>query len=233
MNVLIVDTETTGLDPTKDQLVEVACVLWSVEHKTEVACWSTLIADPGIKNEGAFRANRIPAGSWMQGMPMHAALEWFRIYEQWSEIIVAHNAEFDRSFLAAHRVGIDKPWVCTMEDFAWPNGRERGFSSVVALAVAHDVGVTRAHRALTDCLLLSQLFTKVAETHDFPAMLARAMRPKALYRACAPYEERAAVKARGFKWDAAKKLWLRRMAAEDAESPGFFPFEVRQVLEAR
>jgi DNA polymerase-3 subunit epsilon len=41
--VLILDVETTGLDPKADQAIEVGAILYSVEHATTLAAASTLI----------------------------------------------------------------------------------------------------------------------------------------------------------------------------------------------
>lgn len=41
--IAIVDTETTGLDPVTDSVIELAVVLWDVEHRTTIASFAHLV----------------------------------------------------------------------------------------------------------------------------------------------------------------------------------------------
>ena len=68
-----------------------------------------------------------------------------------SDLIVAHNARFDRPFFetvlpAAH----DVPWACSMREVPWT---AHGFPSAAlhCLACTYGVFAQRRHRALADC----------------------------------------------------------------------------------
>jgi DNA polymerase-3 subunit epsilon len=221
--ILILDTETSGFDPAKDPLVEVACSRWSLKHGCVLDAWSTLVQ--GGKN-GAEHVNGIRPESLADGMPFHNAMKVVMHKASMVDVVVAHNASFDRGFLP----DLGKPWVCSMDDIEWPKAKEGGFSSVVYLALANGLAVMEAHRALTDVLLLARLFERMIEKDvDLQAMFARAMRPKAEFLSLAPFKENDKVKAHGFRWFAEEKQWRRRMFIEDV---GALPFEVRQ-LEAR
>ena len=56
MNILIIDTETTGLSPKTNNLIEICAILYSLKHKEIVQIYSTLF--PTATNE-AFHINKI------------------------------------------------------------------------------------------------------------------------------------------------------------------------------
>lgn len=43
-SLIVIDVETTGLDPKTEQIIEVGAVLYSIEHRTIVSAMSTLAA---------------------------------------------------------------------------------------------------------------------------------------------------------------------------------------------
>jgi DNA polymerase-3 subunit epsilon len=70
-NVLILDTETTGLDSFADRAIEVAVILYSVEHATVRAAFSALIAHD---RNPAVRINRIPPAALVDAEAYRASL---------------------------------------------------------------------------------------------------------------------------------------------------------------
>jgi DNA polymerase-3 subunit epsilon len=216
---LIVDTETTGLDPQKDAVIEIGCVLYSVAHQTTLIQFSTLIYAASNAAESVNRITPAALADIEDRYPLNLGNVYAPLIAD-ADLIVAHNADFDRSFLAGDWHG--KPWVCTKFDFTWPRQAREG-ESLVSLALNHGIGVASAHRALTDCQLIAALFDRMT---DLQSMFARAMRPKATFRALVSYDDREKAKASGFQWNGAKKEWTRRMAIEDAAE---LPFKVLEL----
>jgi DNA polymerase III subunit epsilon len=221
--IACIDVETTGLLPETDRIVEVGCVVWSVEQRCILYAWSALVAGDGNAAEAI---NRIPTAALSQhgDVPSNVFAN-LRAYANRVDALVAHRAEFDRSFLEAAGFRSQAPWICSKFDIEWP--RSKVGDGLVSTALAHGVGVTRAHRALTDCLTLAYLFERVAESHDLGPLLERALRPKATFQAIVSYDDREMAKSAGFQWDGAKKRWTRRMAVEDAGALGFRTQEVQ------
>jgi len=215
---LIVDTETTGLDPAKDAVIEIGCILYSVEHQTSLVSFSSLI--PNVTENPCENINRIPSAALAAMGAIYYAP--FSPMIDAADVLVAHNADFDQSFLRDE--WRSKPWACTRFDFAWPRQMRDG-ESLATLVLAHGIGVMSAHRALTDCQLIAALFDRMT---DLPAMFARAMRPKGTFVAMVSYDDREKAKAAGFQWEAATKRWFRRMAIEDAAA---LPFKTLQLAE--
>lgn len=219
--ILVFDTETTGLDPQTARVIEAAGALWSVQQRTLVACFSFLVKADGNPCEAI---NRIPAAVLDEGLASDEAEKRLAIWFGRADAIVAHNASFDASFMP---IGLRdmRPWICTRNDIEWPRaGVGRGLRD---LAADHDVGVVRAHRAMSDVDILVRLFERVAELgHDVEAMLVRGLRPKAKFVSLAPFDQKDVVKSHGFTWEPAPRVWTRTMAIEDAKT---LPFAVREV----
>jgi DNA polymerase-3 subunit epsilon len=220
---LLLDTETTGLDPSVDRVVEVAVILFDLELGCPIESYASLIQANGNAAESA---NGIPPAALVEAN--HGIEVWRRVAEVASraDVVAAHNAEFDLSFVRA--AGIEsvanRNWICTMSDFDWGGSRK-----LVEIALNHGVGVASIHRALADVDTMARLFARVKERGgDLPALFRRAARPKSLFYALVSYENRQIAKANGFGWDEAKhgKNWFRYMPPEDAAA---LPFQVRRV----
>lgn len=218
--ILILDTETTGIDDAA-VCIEVACILYSVTHAAPVRSFASLIR---ADSNPAEHVNGIPA-ALLADAPEEGPV-WSAVARIGVEAgaVVAHNAEFDQRFQRAFIPGC-KPWICSCDDIQWP--RVHDSKSLVGLALAHGLGVSSAHRAMTDCDTLARLFTRAAEMGaDLGAMLARGLRPKAKFQALVSYDTNALAKTAGFRWDPDTKRWWRTMAIEDAET---LPFKTRRI----
>jgi DNA polymerase III subunit epsilon len=229
VNLLIIDTETTGLNPAHDRVIELGAILYSVTHRTVLHQLSTLLVAP---DNPAEHINRIPA----QVLPslserlVDQTLAVFEAMVQEASFAVAHNAAFDRQWFDGRHLpvlqksGQPMQWLCTMEDFTFP-WQTRPGDSLINLALAHGVGVSSAHRALTDCQLIAALYDRM---EDLPQMIEQALRPKVLARALVSYDDRQLAKDAGFRWNGETRTWTRRMVEADAWQ---LPFKVMVVEE--
>jgi DNA polymerase III alpha subunit (gram-positive type) len=159
-NILIIDTETTGLSPTDNKLIEVCGILYNLEHRAILQIYSTLL--PCQINE-AERFNNILA----EVTRLDYALESVYLLEEMSryaQALVAHNAKFDKAFIENNFSAMrDKKWICTM-DFPWPVELQRRRLQDVCEAM--DVEYKNAHRAFYDCMLLVECFNKVEDLKE-------------------------------------------------------------------
>jgi DNA polymerase-3 subunit epsilon len=216
--LLILDTETTGLDPARDRCIEVGAVLFHVPRRAVLSQLSFLL--PAASNP-AVSVNGIPAEVSRLPQPWPEALNYFQRLVDSAEVVVAHNAGFDRQWFGQEPLpSLPRPWICTMEDVRWPAERQlRATPSVRDLALAYGVPVWAAHRALTDCIYLAQVFERCG---DLEALLSAALEPRRLYRAQLPYEERHKARQAGFRWnDPVPKAWSRRLSEREVASLDF------------
>ncbi len=220
--VLILDTETTGLDPSTGQCIEVAIVRYSIQAHAVLDSVSWLLH---AESNPAEHINHIPASILLDADS--PAVVWPEVsgIAMSCDAVLAHNADFDRQWVESKEL-LAHPWIDTCHAVDWPMQSKPG-SSLITLALDHGLAVVDPHRALSDCLLLARLLSRVAELgHDVSAILERGLRPTATFQALVTYDQRQAAKDAGFHWEAPKKQWLRKI--EDAK---LLPFRVANLDE--
>ena len=218
--LLIVDTETTGLTPAKGRCIEVGAVLFHVPSRAVLSQLSFLLP---CSSNPAERVNGIAAAVTRLEQPRDQFLACLEAMAAAADVLVAHNAAFERQWFGREELPpLQRPWLCSMEDIRWPAERHlRATPSVRDLALAYGVPVWAAHRALTDCIYIAQVFEREAQLE---ALLQQALLPRKLYRARLPYDQRHLAKEAGFRWnEGVQGAWSKRLT--EAER-GLLPFEV-------
>lgn len=228
---LIVDTETTGVDPEKDKIIEVGAVLYSVTHATTIAQVSLLVPTADGKNP-AQSINEISEDILVDTMSdiglRNVADEYIQSMADAADVFIAQKASFDKAFLSkVNDRWTDKPWLCTKEDFAFKKGRPG--DSLINLALAHGIGVSSAHRALTDCQLIARIFDSYGP-EELAKLFEHAALPRETYLAVTSYAEREKAKAAGFGWDSDKKWWHKRLTVSEAAA--ITDFKIRRLPSA-
>src|ERR1700721_2232494 len=139
-HVLILDTETTGIDPKTDECIEVACALYHVPSVSVLSSYASLIHLQHHSENPAEHINGIPTSALEHAYsPTYVWKQVTRLASE-SSAILAHNAEFDKPFCPRW----DIPWICTMGDVEWQK-RQSSTDGLVKLALAHGLGVSHAH----------------------------------------------------------------------------------------
>jgi len=93
--ILILDTETTGLDENKDEVIEIGCILFDVSFKCVLSQVSFLLP---VNNNEAEYVNGISAEVTNISQPWEDGLNFFLKLVDYSDFIVAHNVEFDKKW---------------------------------------------------------------------------------------------------------------------------------------
>ncbi len=154
----VVDVETTGLFPGgSDRVIEVA-VVTTDEHGTVTGEWETVI-NPR-RHIGAGHVHGLD-GATLMNAPLFVDILPDLIDVLRGRALVAHNASFDRRFLAAEFARAtaefpdQAPFLCTMRlarDIIPGAGR-----SLADCCAAFDVELTSAHHALGDARATAEL----------------------------------------------------------------------------
>lgn len=164
----IIDLETTGLDPTKDGIVEIA----SVDMKEDGPTFNPMqeLIDPKIHIPAETSAiHHIIDEDVMGAATIDQVLSKYRGPE--GTIHVAHNADFERSFLTS--MGPMK-WLCTYKAShrVWPDFTSHSNQFLryhLKLNVMRDVGMP--HRALPDCIVTAELMKVLLQHATLEDML--------------------------------------------------------------
>lgn len=149
---LVVDTETTGLNPAKDQIVELALILFSLESRrglqpTPIEEYTGMRQPSCPISAGAARVHGLTMRH-LAGRQLDAAR--IRSMVARAGLIVSHNTRFDRPFvLRLFPEFSRKPWYCSMQGVPWHRLGCRS-RSLQYLARYYGIDVPRAHRALDD-----------------------------------------------------------------------------------
>lgn len=221
--LLILDTETTALSPQQGECIEVGAVLFDVASRSVLMQLSFLLP---CDHNPAQHVNGIPAAVSRLSQPWQQGLACFEAMVAGADAVLAHNVAFDRQWFGRGELpALEKPWICSMEDIRWPAERHlRANPSVRDLALAYGVPVWAAHRALTDCIYLVQVFQRCQELE---ALLQAALEPRHLVRARLSYDERQLAKDAGFRWnEPVPKAWSRRLSDREIAA---LPFAVDPV----
>lgn len=215
-----VDVETTGLDHRTDKIVELAAQRFRFdEHGRifEVGQPRSWLEDPGVA--------LTPSVSQLTGLvDADLALRWIDDVEATgllasADVIVAHNAGFDRPFVDARLPGVrGKAWACSMRDVGW---RTIGFEGSGLGHLLLQCGTFyEAHRAEVD---VNALLTLLAhEGGDGVTVLRNlvgaAEQPSWRIEAIgAPFSTKDSLKARGYCWIAEQRFW--RIDVRDEKLP--------------
>ncbi len=163
-NILILDVETTGLDPRSCKVIEIGVILYNLKERAILQNYSTLLP---CEENPVEHINGIKADITRLDMPLSLTGHILTSMLHCSQAIVAHNASFDKGFMGTTAWGsqfLQHPWICTKNDFKWPVPLYRYRLQDICQAMS--VPYIDAHRSLTDCNLLAQCFNKVDRLYD-------------------------------------------------------------------
>jgi DNA polymerase-3 subunit epsilon len=218
--ILILDTETTGLDPSDGStVIEVAGILFDVHLRDVIAQCSVLLK---TETNGAQHINMItPDLSRSAPRILAPMLKAFYAMAKEADYAVAHNADFDKKWFGDGGClpDLGLKWICSMDDINWPSSKKHGRSSVVSLALDYGVPVWSAHRALTDCTYLAEIMKREP---NLTRILIESLEPRKIYISMLPYESRQQCKDAGFVWNQlVPKAWAKKMRPTEADKLGF------------
>ena len=218
--VIVLDTETTGLDAKNERIIELAMLSVLVDTTTgqpvgPVTTYESF-EDPGKPIPPAITEITGIDDSMVRGQRIDDA----RVAElvQAADLIVAHNAGFDRPFVEARLpVFATRAWNCSFAGIDW---KAQGSGSAKLEFLAHERGwFYDAHRALVDCHALLQVLATPLKNGQsgLQQLLQGASNTRYKLRATgAPFEAKDALKARGYRWDNENRVWWTTLMGQAA-----------------
>ncbi len=233
-HLLVLDTETTGLEAGRDAVIELALLRVAVDMATGLPVGEVVVYD-GLEDP----QRPIPAAitgitGITDGMVRGQRLDEDRIAAllHGVDLVVAHNAGFDRPFVEARLPAFGQlAWACSLNDIDW-KALGQGSARLESLALACGLFYS-AHRAETDChALLSVLARPLAswgaaaagpspDPATQPTGLATLLTAgqqvhHRLQATGAPFDAKDLLKARGYRWDAPQRVWGTTLRSDEA-----------------
>ncbi len=214
--VVVLDTETTGLEHAKDRIMELALLRVDIDLATGLPVGVVQVydglEDPGLPIPREVQEITGITPAMVQGQQLDEA----RIASLLDgvDLVIAHNAGFDRPFCEDRLPQFKHlAWACSFADIPW-KAQGRGSSKLESLAL--EMGLFYdAHRAEMDChALLAGLATPLplAKHTGLAHLVEQAYKPSyRLMATNAPFDAKDKLKARGYRWGAEQKVWHTRV----------------------
>ncbi len=210
----VVDTETTGLDYKSCRVIEIA--IQTVRfHKTLGCLVAVEKSYTGLQDPGFPLAAETTEITGLTDADLKGRnIDWAQVkfLLDHSELIIAHNAGFDRPFIEGE-LGekIEKIWACSWKQIDWA---AKGYDiKQLGLLSAYHGFFVDAHRAMNDVNALVHLLSHTDATTGkgyFAELQLNAIRPQTkIIAAGAPFETKDLLKAQGYRWDNQGRAWNR------------------------
>lgn len=219
---IILDTETTGLDARKDEIIEIGVVAFTFDA-------TGLIGDV----TGIYGGLRQPSGpvpaeiiqltgitdDMVSGQTIDmTALE--AIIEP-ADLLIAHNARFDRPFCEVFSgIFSGKAWACSNSEVDWSS---RGYEGTKLGYLLGQAGYFHeGHRAVDDCFALLEVLAREVQGMPFTAFAelyeASQKSRVRIFAENSPFDMKDHLKARGYRWsdgsDGRPKSWWIEIGEE-------------------
>ncbi len=253
MSVMLLDLETTGLEPSVDRITELGFMVTSEDFKQTIDQYNMLVWDesypptpPQVTEVTGITDEMLRLGGESPVHMLNAIEASAKIHGV--EYIIAYNMQFDRGFLLAECIRqnyspvqeVGAEFLCAMVDVK----SNQKYKSWKLMHLALDYGVPvdpgLLHRAINDVELMRQMLIASKVTigemvayHNSPSVYLRAMVKK-------PWEDGGVstelAKKHGFSWEKCRgdsrvfdKCWVKSMKEIDLKTEGNFPFETKQI----
>jgi DNA polymerase-3 subunit epsilon len=223
--VLVLDTETTGLDWRAESIIELAMLAVDVDLETgkpvgEVEVYEDF-EDPGrpippeiVKLTGITSQD-------VKGQKLNEAKIKDMVGR--ADLIVAHNAGFDRPFVENRlEVFEHKAWACSFQGINW---KAQGMGSAKLEFLCSELGwFYDAHRAQVDCHALLRVLSSPLQSDNsegsstgLQQLFKAAENARTVVKAFgSPFETKDKLKARGYRWDAEARVWYTAVKSAEA-----------------
>ena len=223
ITMAFLDTETTGIDRANDKIIEIAIKVVKVESTSGKI----------LSIEGSYESFNDPEEDISTEITLLTgidnkmvdgeSIDWDAVDRllQKAEIIIAHNAGFDRAFVDCHSsTSRGKIWACSVSDIDW---LKRGFTSSKQELLCYWHGFYfDAHRAMNDVDALIHLVTHDSQGDDraLLELIESSKRPEyVIFADNFKYDpvKKDIVKGNKYRWDPAGKVWHKKVNLEELE----------------
>jgi len=218
MILLSLDFETTGLNTSKDEVIEMGAVLYSTGQRKCLDSQGMLVqTNLPITAEITAITNCHPIAVQKFGYDQADMFDTMVNLMDSADHIISYNGRrFDRKIAEAwgarnNRTIPDKVWIDLYYDLPWqvPVGK------LSHVAADHGILNLFPHSALAD----AQTVLAIAGKYDFDLLLARAKSPVVVLRSLADRSQNDVLKQAPwkFRWNPTQKFWWKPVKEQDVD----------------
>jgi DNA polymerase-3 subunit epsilon len=219
---IVLDTETTGLNARKDEIIEIGVIAFSFDatgrigevtgiygglQQPSVSIPSEIIRLTGITDD-------MVVGQSIDIAALQALIEP-------ADLVIAHNAGFDRPFCEAFsHLFSGKVWACSNSEIDWTS---RGYEGTKLGYLIGQAGYFHdGHRAVDDCFALLEVLAREVDGSASTAFAelyqASQISRIRIFAENSPFDMKDQLKARGYRWsdgsDGRPKSWWIEVGEE-------------------
>lgn len=164
LNYTVIDIETTGLDPLKDDIIELGAL--RVREGQIASKFSVLVKTDKLLPQSISDLTGLTQTNLQAGSSLHRAMSEFIDFIG-DDTLLCHNGAFDQKFLLMACKSLDFPVIYNRIVDTLPLARRKmqGVVDYKLSTVAQYFGldITGMHRALNDCMLTHCIYMKLNE----------------------------------------------------------------------
>jgi len=222
---VVLDTETTGLNHRKDEIIEIGTVAFTFDDLGNIG---DIISVYGALQQPSIpipeEVTRLTGITDEMVIGQTIDLSRLRALLDGADLVIAHNAGFDRPFCEAFSPIFDgKAWAYSVSEIDWVS---RGFEGTKLGYLIGQAGYFHeGHRAVDDCFALLKVLAgagTVGGQTPFAELYQASQRTRfRIFAENSPFEMKEHLKARGYRWsdgsDGRPKSWWAEIAEESLD----------------
>lgn len=204
LNGIILDTETTGLDARKDEIIEIGVIAFTFDATGSIGDVTGIyggLRQPSVSIPPEITrltgiTDDMVAGQLIDVAALQALIEP-------ADLLIAHNAGFDRPFCEAFsNLFSRKAWACSNSEIDWSS---RGYEGTKLGYLVGQAGYFHeGHRAVDDCFALLEVLARDVDESAFSAfaeLYEASQRSRVrIFAENSPFDMKDHLKARGYRW---------------------------------
>lgn len=212
---VILDTETTGLSHRKDEIIEIGAIAFTFDDAGAIGDVTDVyggLQQPSIPIPT--EVTRLTGITDEMVASQMIDIHQLRAIVEPADLIVAHNAGFDRPFCEAFSpIFAGKAWACSVSEIDWS---ARGFEGTKLGYLIGQAGYFHeGHRAVDDCFALLEVLAQDGREMGrtpFAELYEASQRSRVrIFAENSPFDMKDHLKARGYRWsdgsDGRPKSW--------------------------
>lgn len=221
---VILDTETTGLSHRRDEIIEIGAIAFTFDACGNIGDVTGVyggLQQPTVSIPAEITKLTGITDEMVVGQTID--MDALRSLIGPADLIIAHNAGFDRPFCEAFSTMFDnKAWACSNSEVGWA---ARGYEGTKLGYLVGQAGYFHdGHRAVDDCFALLEVLAR--EDGDtgtpFAELYEASQRSRVrIFAENSPFDMKDHLKARGYRWsdgsEGRPKSWWIELAEETVD----------------